>query len=238
MSGCGDLAGSAWLRLDFPLPSTKHLCTWRDLLSGLFVCLFLHLVCLFVCFLYLVTFPCLQPNTCAPGETCSQVCLFLFVSLFVFLFVCLLVCYLLELPLPSTKHLCSWRDLLSGVFFVFFKNLFYTWRDLFSALFVCVCILLLLLYWTFPCLQPNTCSPGETCSQVCLFVCSFVCYFVYLSACLLLLLLLLFQPNTCAPGETCSQQSSIKCCSAAAPLRAEQGPCEPSEDVVRKFGEQ
>ena len=33
-------------------------------------------------------------------------------------------------------------------------------------------------------------------------------------------------------------QSSIKCCSAAAPLRAEQGPCEPSEDVVRKFGEQ
>ena len=34
------------------------------------------------------------------------------------------------------------------------------------------------------------------------------------------------------------EQSSIKCCSAAAPLRAEQGPCEPSEDVVRKFGEQ
>ena len=33
-------------------------------------------------------------------------------------------------------------------------------------------------------------------------------------------------------------QSSRKCCSAAAPLRAEQGPCEPSEDVVRKFGEQ
>ena len=31
-------------------------------------------------------------------------------------------------------------------------------------------------------------------------------------------------------------QSSRKCCSAAAPLRAEQGPCEPSEDVVRKFG--
>ena len=26
--------------------------------------------------------------------------------------------------------------------------------------------------------------------------------------------------------------------SVAAPLRAEQGPCEPSEDVVRKFGEQ
>ena len=35
-----------------------------------------------------------------------------------------------------------------------------------------------------------------------------------------------------------NMQSSIKCCSAAAPLRAEQGPCEPSEDVVRKFGEQ
>ena len=35
-----------------------------------------------------------------------------------------------------------------------------------------------------------------------------------------------------------SEQSSRKCCSAAAPLRAEQGPCEPSEDVVRKFGEQ
>ena len=33
-------------------------------------------------------------------------------------------------------------------------------------------------------------------------------------------------------------QTSIKCCSAAALLRAEQGPCEPSEDVVRKFGEQ
>ena len=33
-------------------------------------------------------------------------------------------------------------------------------------------------------------------------------------------------------------QSSRKCCSAAAPLQAEQGPCEPSEDVVRKFGEQ
>ena len=34
----------------------------------------------------------------------------------------------------------------------------------------------------------------------------------------------------------CKSQSSRKCCSAAAPLRAEQGPCEPSEDVVRKFG--
>ena len=39
-------------------------------------------------------------------------------------------------------------------------------------------------------------------------------------------------------GQTYQGQSSIKCCSAAAPLRAEQGPCEPSEDVVRKFGEQ
>ena len=35
-----------------------------------------------------------------------------------------------------------------------------------------------------------------------------------------------------------NDQSSIKCCSAAALLRAEQGPCEPSEDVVHKFGEQ
>ena len=39
-------------------------------------------------------------------------------------------------------------------------------------------------------------------------------------------------------GSRYHNQSSRKCCSAAAPLRAEQGPCEPSEDVVRKFGEQ
>ena len=42
----------------------------------------------------------------------------------------------------------------------------------------------------------------------------------------------------CTVLFTILYQSSIKCCSAAAPLRAEQGPCEPSEDVVRKFGEQ
>ena len=33
-------------------------------------------------------------------------------------------------------------------------------------------------------------------------------------------------------------QTSIKSCSAAAMLRAEQWPCEPSEDFVIKFGEQ
>ena len=34
------------------------------------------------------------------------------------------------------------------------------------------------------------------------------------------------------------KQTSIKSCSAAALLRAEQGPCEPNEDFVNKFGEQ
>ena len=33
-------------------------------------------------------------------------------------------------------------------------------------------------------------------------------------------------------------QTSRKCCSAAALLRAEQVPCEPNEDFVSKFGEQ
>ena len=33
-------------------------------------------------------------------------------------------------------------------------------------------------------------------------------------------------------------QSTRAAESVAAPMRAEQGPCEPSEDVVRKFGEQ
>ena len=34
------------------------------------------------------------------------------------------------------------------------------------------------------------------------------------------------------------EQFKSAICRAAEPLRAEQGPCEPSEDVVRKFGEQ
>ena len=33
------------------------------------------------------------------------------------------------------------------------------------------------------------------------------------------------------------EQGWIKCCSAVATLRAEQGPCEPSKGFVSKFGE-
>ena len=49
---------------------------------------------------------------------------------------------------------------------------------------------------------------------------------------------ILFSYASSSGLHPCEKQSSRKCCSAAAPLRAEQGPCEPSEDVVRKFGEQ
>ena len=35
-----------------------------------------------------------------------------------------------------------------------------------------------------------------------------------------------------------SRQTWIKCCSAVATLQAEQGPCEPSKDLIRKIGEQ
>ena len=45
----------------------------------------------------------------------------------------------------------------------------------------------------------------------------------------------LFRCNTSCEFD---KQTSIKSCSAAALLRAEQGPCEPNEDFVSKFGEQ
>ena len=35
-----------------------------------------------------------------------------------------------------------------------------------------------------------------------------------------------------------SRQTWIKCCSAVATLQAEQGPCEPSKNLIRKIGEQ